>query len=80
MGIVRVAYLSLITNEEKQLCTVNLGYTIVTKQESGDRTKRFVQQEVERDLVWSKKCSSVFSKVARVFQAVFRSWLGEAGH
>jgi hypothetical protein len=33
MRIVRVAHFSFITQVERQLCIVNRGYTIVTKQQ-----------------------------------------------
>jgi hypothetical protein len=33
MRIVRVAHFSLITHVERQLCIVNQGYAIVTKQQ-----------------------------------------------
>jgi hypothetical protein len=38
---VRVTHFSLITNVERQLCIVNRGYAIVTKQQWGDRTNKF---------------------------------------
>jgi hypothetical protein len=41
MWIVRVTHFSLITNVERQLCIVNRGYAIVTKQQWGDRTNKF---------------------------------------
>jgi hypothetical protein len=41
MRIVRVAPFSFITQVERQLCIVNQGYAIVTKQQWGDRTNKF---------------------------------------
>jgi hypothetical protein len=41
MQIVRVAHFSLITPVERQLCIVNRGYAIVTKQQWEDRTNKF---------------------------------------
>jgi hypothetical protein len=41
MRIVRVAHFSFITEVERQLCIVNQGYTIVTKQQRGDQTNKF---------------------------------------
>jgi hypothetical protein len=38
---VRVAHFSFITQVERQLCIVNGGYAIVTKQQWGDRTNKF---------------------------------------
>jgi hypothetical protein len=38
---VRVAHFSFITQVERQLCIVNRGYAIVTKQQWGDRTNKF---------------------------------------
>jgi hypothetical protein len=41
MQIVGVAHFSFRTHVERQLCIVNRGYAIVTKQEWGDRTNKF---------------------------------------
>jgi hypothetical protein len=41
MRIVRVAHFSFITQVERQLCIVNRGYAIVTKQQWGDQTNKF---------------------------------------
>jgi hypothetical protein len=42
MRIVRVAPFSFITQVERQLCIVNQGYPIVTKQQRGDdQTNKF---------------------------------------
>jgi hypothetical protein len=39
MRIVRVAHFSFITHVDRQLCIVNRGYAIVTKQELGRSNK-----------------------------------------
>jgi hypothetical protein len=41
MRTVRVAHFSFITQVERQLCIVNRGYAIVTKQQCGDQTNKF---------------------------------------
>jgi hypothetical protein len=55
MQIVRVAHFSFITQVERQLCIVDRGYAIVTKQQWGDRTNKF--------------CATTFSWAFSIFTA-----------